>query len=54
VTLGPDRSSWADTLARLARKRFETLIVSVDGDPSEAIAAVAELALEVRAMASGD
>lgn len=54
VTLGPDRSSWADTLARLARKRFETLIVSADGDPSDAIAAVAELAPEVRAMASGD
>jgi alkanesulfonate monooxygenase SsuD/methylene tetrahydromethanopterin reductase-like flavin-dependent oxidoreductase (luciferase family) len=54
VTLGPDRSSWADTLDRLARKRFETLIVSADGDPSDAIAAVAELAPEVRAMASGD
>jgi alkanesulfonate monooxygenase SsuD/methylene tetrahydromethanopterin reductase-like flavin-dependent oxidoreductase (luciferase family) len=54
LTLGADRSSWADTLARLAQKRFETFIVSADGDPLEVIAAVAELAVEVRAMATGD
>jgi hypothetical protein len=54
VTLGADRSSWADTLVRLARKRFETLIVSADGDRTDVIAAVAELAPQVRAMASGD
>ena len=54
LMLGADRSSWADTLARLAQKRFETFIVSADGDPLEVIAAVAELAVEVRAMATGD
>lgn len=48
VTLDGDRSEWADTLRRLASKRFETFIVSADGDPLEVVRAVADLAAELR------
>jgi alkanesulfonate monooxygenase SsuD/methylene tetrahydromethanopterin reductase-like flavin-dependent oxidoreductase (luciferase family) len=48
VTLVADRSGWFETLARLAGKRFETLIVSGAGDPSEVVRAVAELAPALR------
>ena len=51
VTLGPQRDSWPDTLARLAGRRFETLIVSAKGDPLEVIRTVAELAPDLRAAA---
>ena len=45
------RDSWPDTLARLAGRRFETLIVSAKGDPLEVIRTVAELAPDLRAAA---
>ncbi len=49
ITLGKDRSTWVPTLERLAAKRFETFIVSLEGDPLDAIRAVAEIAPELRA-----
>jgi alkanesulfonate monooxygenase SsuD/methylene tetrahydromethanopterin reductase-like flavin-dependent oxidoreductase (luciferase family) len=48
VTLDGDRSEWADTLRRLASKRFETFLVSADGDPLEVVRAVADVAAELR------
>jgi alkanesulfonate monooxygenase SsuD/methylene tetrahydromethanopterin reductase-like flavin-dependent oxidoreductase (luciferase family) len=51
VTLGADRSSWLPTLQRLAGKRFETFILSTEGDPIEAIRAIAEIAPDLRATA---
>lgn len=49
VTLDGDPAGWADTLRRLTGKRFETFIVSIsDGDPLEAVRAVADMAGELR------
>lgn len=49
VTLDGDPAGWADALRRLAGKRFETFIVSIsDGDPLEAVRAVADMAGELR------
>jgi alkanesulfonate monooxygenase SsuD/methylene tetrahydromethanopterin reductase-like flavin-dependent oxidoreductase (luciferase family) len=48
VTLEPDRSTWLDTLLRLARKRFQTFIAFAEGDPIEVVRALAELAPRLR------
>jgi len=48
VTLGADRSTWLPTLRRLAKKRFETFVVSAAEEPLDAIRAVAELAPDLR------
>jgi alkanesulfonate monooxygenase SsuD/methylene tetrahydromethanopterin reductase-like flavin-dependent oxidoreductase (luciferase family) len=49
LNLSGDPAAWAEKLIGLAGRRFQTFIVSPDGDPLEAIHKLAEIAPAVRA-----
>jgi alkanesulfonate monooxygenase SsuD/methylene tetrahydromethanopterin reductase-like flavin-dependent oxidoreductase (luciferase family) len=48
VTLAGEPAGWLDTLRRLADKRFETFIISAEGDPLDVVRRAADLAAQLR------